>query len=164
MEGLGLDVRYLISQALSFLILFFVLRKFLYPPLLRILNERSERINTSLRQAEEIQQQLARTQADYQEKMEEARRESQAILTQSTQMGEKLKNDIVADARREAETVLIRARAEITTERERAVAELRGQVADLALLAAGQVIGRSVDDSANRRMVDDFIAQSKEVA
>lgn len=164
MEGLGLDVRYLISQALSFLILFFVLRKFFYPPLLRILNERSERINTSLRQAEEIQQQLARTQADYQEKMEEARRESQAILTQSTQMGEKLKNDIVADARREAETVLIRARAEITTERERAVAELRGQVADLALLAAGQVIGRSVDDSANRRMVDDFIAQSKEVA
>jgi F-type H+-transporting ATPase subunit b len=161
---MGLDVRYTIAQLLSFAILFFILRRYLFPPLMRILDERSERINTSLRQAEEIQQQLARTQADYQEKMEEARRESQSIITQATQMGEKLKDDIVANARRDAENVLTRARAEITSERERAVAELRGQVADLALLAAGQVIGRSVDDTTNRRMVDDFIAQSRDVA
>ena len=163
MEGLGLDPRYTISQIVSFLILFFILRRFLYPPLMRILDERSERINTSLRQAEEIQQQLARTQAEYQEKMDEARRASQAIIQQATQIGEKLKNDIVADARREAESLLGRARAEIANERERAIADLRGQVADLALLAATQVIKRSVDDSTNRRLVQEFIASARDL-
>lgn len=164
MAGLGLDPRYTISQIISFLVLFWLLQRFLFPPLMRILNERSERINTSLRQAEEIQQQLARTQADYQEKMEQARRDSQNIVAQATQMGEKLKDDILADARREAEALLIRARAEIGSERERAVADLRGQVANLALLAAAQVVERSVDDATNRRVVDDFLSRMRNVA
>lgn len=164
MEGLGLDLKYTISQILSFLILFWLLQRFLFPPLLRILNERSDRINTSLRQAEEIQQQLARTQADYQERMEQARRESQDIVARATQMGEKLKDEIVADAHQQSEAMLNRARVEITSERERAVAELRGQVADLALLAASQVVGKSVDDATNRRLVQDFVAQSRDVA
>lgn len=164
MEGLGLDVKYTISQILSFLILFWLLQRFLFPPLLRILNERSDRINTSLRQAEEIQQQLARTQADYQERMEQARRESQDIVARATQMGAKLKDEIVADAHQQSEAMLNRARVEIASERERAVAELRGQVADLALLAASQVVGKSVDDAANRRLVEEFVAQTRDVA
>lgn len=164
MEGLGLDLKYTISQILSFLILLWLLNRFLFPPLLRVLNERSERINASLRQAEEIQQQLARTQADYQEKMEQARRESQEIVARATQMGEKLKDEIVADAHQQSEAMLNRARAEIASERERAVAELRGQVADLALLAASKVVEKSVDDAANRRLVEEFVAQTREVA
>ncbi len=83
MDKLGVDLPLLISQIVNFCLLAFLLNTFLYKPVLNALQARSERIRESLDNAEKVKQQLARVDADYDAKLQEARREGQTIISQA---------------------------------------------------------------------------------
>ncbi len=159
MDQLGLNVWQLVWQIVAFGLLLFLLRRFLWKPGLKMMDERSARIKKRIDDAEQIKQQLARTEEEFERRMAEARKESAAVVTQATQMSEKMREEILAQAREEAKALIERAREEISYERKQAMTEVREQVADLSVLIAQQVIGKVVDQKAQRDLISDFLTK-----
>jgi len=159
-EKLGLNVNWFISQLVSFVVLLLVLQRLLYKPILTMLDQRAQRIRESMEYAERVKQESARAQEAYEKHIQEARQQAQAIIAQATQQAERVREDILAKARQEAQEIRLKAQEEVEYERKRVMAELRDAVADLAILAAGQVLGKTLDDRAHRQIVQEFLAES----
>ena len=155
----GVDVWKLLFQVLNFLLLLWLLNRYLFKPVLARLDERQTRIQKGLEDAEAAARDRELARAEREAAVAEARKEAQAMIARATKIAEDSRNEIVAEARAEAEKVSVRAREEITAEKEKAMAELRAQVADLAVLAAGRVIDRSLDPQAHRALVEQFLAE-----
>ncbi len=157
----GIDWFKLGAQIVNFLVVLYLLNRFLFRPLLVRMDERSERIRTGLEDAEAAARDRELARAERAAALDEARKEAQAMVARATKMAEDSRVEILAAARADAEQVTERARQEITAEKERAIAELRGQVADLALDAAGKLIRRQMDQQTQRRLVEEFLAEVK---
>jgi F-type H+-transporting ATPase subunit b len=160
LEALGIDFNRLLQQVVNFGILMLLLQMFLYKPVLRLLEERKERIRKGLEDADKARAALAGAQADYDKRIDEARKEGQAIIAQATQSADRAREEIVAEARLEAQKVVAKAREEIEYERKRVLAELRQDVASLAVLAAGRVIKQELNEATHRKLIEDFLAEN----
>ena len=151
----------LIAQLLIFLVMLGVLYRFAWGPLLKILNERRTRIAQGVEATQKALQELEAAEKERQAKLEEARREAQAILDRIAKQGEDLRKELETKAREQAEALIAKARAEIRQEREKAVQDLRLQVADLAVLAAGRIIGESLDAKKHRELIERAIEEAE---
>ena len=160
MGEIGIDWQVLLAQLINFGILFGLLFFLLYKPMRRMLDERSAKIKESMDQAEQVKEQLARTDEQVREQMEVARREGQGMLAQAAQMGERLKEEAREGAKQEAETIVARARAEIERERGEAIEDLRSQFVDLAIAAAEKVVSETLDKEKHRRLIDEVLEQA----
>lgn len=158
MEKLGVNFPGLILQAINFLLLLFILQKFLYKPVLNAIKTRQERIQKGLEDAEKASQRLAEAQAEAERILAEARAKAQEILAQASQEGNRLKEDIIAQAKMEASRIVERARLEAEREREMALAEIRRQAIDLAVLTARKIVGEALDERAHRKIISDFLS------
>lgn len=161
MEALGVSVPGLLAQFVNFILLLVVLRLVAYKPILRLLDERSERIRESMERAEAVKRQAASTEEEFARRLAEARREGQEIIAQAERVAERLRQDEISKTKQEVEQLRERALEAIQQERERAVAELRRQVADLVVYAAGRVVGRSLDQESHYRLVDEALAEAE---
>ncbi len=151
----------MIAFLINFGILFILLTVFGYKPIMKMLDRRQEKIRESMEQAERIREQTVQSEAQMEAHLESARKEGQAIILQATQMGEKLKEEARADARKEATLVIERARVEIERDRDKAIEGLRGEFADIAIMAAEKVINESLDKTKHRKLIDDVLEESK---
>ena len=151
----------LIAQLLIFLVMLGVLYRFAWGPLLKILNERRERIQQGVEATERAKRELEEAERERQAKLEEARHEAQAILDRIAKQGEDLRKELETKAREQADALIARARAEIGQEREKAVQDLRSQVADLAVMAAGRIIGESLDAKKHRELIERTIEEAE---
>ncbi|HEY4669852.1 MAG TPA: F0F1 ATP synthase subunit B [Tepidiformaceae bacterium] len=159
-EALGLNLPQLIAQIVNFFILLFILRLVLYKPVLRMLDERRQRIAEGLNAAEIARAEAAQSQANMQAQLEEARKESQGVIANAQEIANRIQADAREQAARDRDAALERARTEIQLERDRAIAELRGEFADITVLAAERVIGQSLDKQAHQRIIDETLAES----
>jgi len=150
----------LIADIAFFLLLFFTAR-YLYRPITQALEARTKRIAEGLRAAEEAKRDREAAEKEYQLRMEHARREGQALLDRIAKQGEDLRKELEAKAREQAEGLIARARAEIQQEREKAVEDLREQVADLAVMAASRIIGESLDAKKHRELIERTIEEAE---
>lgn len=157
---IGINVPVLIAQIINFTALLIVLRLFVYKPILRMLDERRERIREGLSAAERGREQAAEANREAQAQIEAARREGQAIIAQAQQVAQRLQEEGRADAQRQREADIQRARAEIQMERDNAITELRKEFADLTIAAAEKVIGQSLDRTVHQRLIDEALADS----
>ena len=148
MEGLGINLPMLVAQVVNFVILFGLLFLVAYKPITKMLDERSTKIQESMEQAEQIKQQAARSEEEVKAQLEAARKESQTIMSQAAQMGERFKEEAKKEARQEAESLIEKSRLEIQRERDEAIDGLRKEVVDIAILAAERVIEQSLDKPA----------------
>ena len=160
MTQLGVNLPTLIVYVVNFAILLGVLYVFAYKPLLRAMDQRSERIRESLAAADRAQAEAASSQADIQEQLNEARREGQRMLDQAREAAERYREEEMARARQEAEAFVERARADIGRERDAAMEEVRGGFADLAITAAERVIRRSVDRQVHQDLIDQVLDET----
>ncbi|HEX9014651.1 MAG TPA: F0F1 ATP synthase subunit B [Chloroflexota bacterium] len=157
LETLGINGPSLLWHTINFLVLVALLWRFLYKPVVRMLDERSNRIKESMERAEEIKEQLARTNEETRVALEKARRDAQAVADQASQIGEQIKAQARKDAQAEAEKVLVQARQQIEQERRQAMTELRLEMANLVVAAAGKIIGRQLDDRSQHQLVEEFL-------
>jgi len=160
MEAIGIDVNVLLAQLVNFGILFALLALFLYKPVRRMLDERSSRIKESMEQADQIKEQLARTEEQVKEQIDIARKDGQEILAQAAQMGERLKEEARAEAKHEAELIVSKARAEIEMERDKAIDEVRREFVDLTITAAEKVVREALDKEKHRRLIEEVLKQA----
>jgi len=158
MEALGVNPVAIAVHIVNFLILLFLLQRFLYKPVLTMLDQRSTAIRESVEAAERARQESARADQERIEALREARRQAEEIVTRATQEADRIRAERLTQAQEEAQRIISRAEQEATAERQQAMAELRAQVADLAVMAAGRVIGRSLDPQGHRELVEEFLA------
>lgn len=159
MERLGINLGYLISQIVNFVLLLIILRMFLYKPILGMLDRRREKIKTDLQDAEQARSQAETAKQEYEKQLEEAREERRSILAQATEQAEKMREEILAKARAEAQELVTKTQDEIQYERRQALLGAQDQIADLAIAAAAKVVGESLDEQAHRRLIQGFIAE-----
>ncbi|MDO8689883.1 MAG: F0F1 ATP synthase subunit B [Dehalococcoidia bacterium] len=160
-EALGINLPGLVAQIINFSLLLGILSVVLYKPVLKMLEQRATRIRESLEGAEEIRREAERSEQQFQARLQEGRQEGQAIITQASKTGERLIEEARDKARQEAEAILTRARSEIETERDRALTQLRQAFADLTVLAAGKVIGQTLDKQSHARLIDEVLEDGR---
>lgn len=160
-EALGITLPSIIANAVNFLILLFVLRLVLFKPILKMLDDRRERIAEGLNAAETARADAARAQANIQEQLEAARAEGQELVANAQGIAARIQAEAREQASKDRDAALERARAEIQMERDRALDQLRQEFASITVQAAGRVIGESLDESAHRRIIEETLAESK---
>jgi len=158
-EAFSVDVWKLAFQVINFLILLFLLNRFLFKPILARLDDRSAKITKGLEDAETAARDRELARAEREAAVAEARKEANEMIARANKIAEDTRNEILTSARTDAEKVSTRAREEIVAEKDKAMAEIRGQVADLALEAAGKLVRREMDDPTQRRLVEEFLAE-----
>ena len=159
MDALGISPSGLITQLVSFLILFGVLYALLYKPVLRMLDQRASRIRESLQNAERARDEAAQSREDMERQLDEARSEGQAMITQAREVADRFREEELAKARQEIDGERTRAQANIQRERDAAIEELRHEFADLAMKAAERVVERSLDESSHRDLIDKVLEE-----
>ena len=160
MGQLGFHWPSLVVYLVNFTILLGILYAVGYKPILRMLDQRSQRIRESLEQAERIQKESAERQTAMERQLQEARREGQALIEQARQAAEQYREEERERARQQANAFVERARTDIQRERDNAIEEVRSQFADLAITAAERVIRRSLDRDAHKELIDQVLEES----
>ncbi len=158
MEQLGINWGLLIAHILNLGLLIFLLSRLLYQPILRMLNERTERIQNSLREADQVKQQLARAQQDYDAAIARARQEAAGILSQAQERARVQEAEILAQARQEADQIRQEARVQAGQERDQMLRDLKGQMAQLVTATAEKVLGAELKSN-HSRLIDESLAQ-----
>jgi F-type H+-transporting ATPase subunit b len=160
-EALGINLPMIIAQIVNFTILLVVLRLVLYKPVLTMLDERKQRIAEGLNAAEIARAEAASAQANIEAQLETARKEGQEIVANAQTIATRIQADAREQTAKDREAALERARNEIQLERDRAIAELRTEFADITVRAAEKVINQSLDQKAHERVIDETLAESK---
>lgn len=156
LERLGINPGFLLSQVVNFLILFAGLYFLLWKPILKMFDQRKERIQQGLEDADRAREERERAEAEFNKRLEEAAQERERIIARAREKAQGERKTILAQAEQEAQGVLVGAREEAESERERILEELRGQVGLLAIAAAKRLIGEALDEERQRRLVDEF--------
>jgi F-type H+-transporting ATPase subunit b len=159
MGGLGITLPGLLTQLVSFLVLFGLLYLVLYKPMTRMLDSRSSRIRESLEAADRARQEAASSAEQVERELGDARNQGQALIAEARTAASQFRQQEDARTRAEMEAMLERARAEIERERDAAVEQVRRQFADLAITAAERVVERSLDKDAHAQLIDKVLEE-----
>ncbi|PKB83147.1 MAG: ATP synthase F0 subunit B [SAR202 cluster bacterium Io17-Chloro-G9] len=153
MTELGVNLPSLIAYLINFVLLLGILSLFVYRPVMRALDQRSDRVRESLEAADRAREEAATSRTAIEEQVNEARREGQRLLEQAREAADRYREEEMVRARQEAQDFVERARTDIQRERDAAVAEVRTNFGDLAITAAERVIRRSLDRQAHQELV-----------
>ncbi len=148
----------MIWTLIVFGILAFLLSKFLFPTIVKATVDREQRIKKDLEDAEKLRAESQAALEEQRSLLAGARGEAKAIVTEAREAAERERATAVEKTRAEQEELLERARREIGAERERAVADIRREAVDIAISAAGKVVGSRLDAAADRKIVEDYIS------
>jgi F-type H+-transporting ATPase subunit b len=159
MGGLGITLPGLLTQLVSFLVLFGLLYLVLYKPMTRMLDSRSSRIRESLEAADRARQEAASSAEQVERELGDARNQGQALIAEARTAASQFRQQEDARTRAEMEAMLERARAEIERERDAAVEQVRRQFAELAITAAERVVERSLDKDAHAQLIDKVLEE-----
>ena len=156
-SGLSINFFWVIVAGLNFLLFLAIIWRFGFDPIANILAQRKARIDQGLADAEQARKDRDVGVAERDRVVAEARREANALIATAQKSAQELRNADIAATREELARLHERATADIQAERDRALADLRAQVADLALAAAGKLVGESMTDARQRRLVDEYL-------
>jgi F-type H+-transporting ATPase subunit b len=148
----------LIVEVIAFLIVLFVIYRYVLPPLNKALAQRQEEIRSSLEAAETARADAAETEAQRQVIVDEARQRAREIVSQANRVAESTAAQSEERGRQEYERLLRAAEAEIALARRRAIDEASAQLGALVMSVARQVIGRDIDAAAHRDLIDEAVA------
>ncbi|MDD2497022.1 MAG: F0F1 ATP synthase subunit B [Desulfitobacteriaceae bacterium] len=154
-----IDYHDLIWAIINFVVLLAILYKFLYGPLLKMMENRQNDIKSNISQAEEIRNEAETLRVQLTAELDKARKEAQEIIASATKIGEETKNSIITEAKNSAVKMTEKAQEEIQREKEQALADIRNEVASLAILAAGKVLGKAMTGEEHKKLVDKYIQE-----
>jgi len=156
-----LDPGLFIWTILTFLILFFVLSKFAWKPLLTLLESRENTIKSSLEDAEKAKQELERINTESEAIIAEARSEAQSVRVEAKSVAEKIKADIIAQAGEDAKKLRDETEKQIQVEKDKAISEIRQEVVGLTITVAEKVIRKNLSKEDNQGLIEDSLKNLK---
>jgi F-type H+-transporting ATPase subunit b len=149
-----------IVAATNFAVFLALMWTFAFKPVAKMLGDRQSRIEQGLKDAEQARVDRESAEQERLAALSEARRESNEILARAQKIAQETRDADIAATRTELERLRSKATEEIEGEKQKALQELRSEVADLALAAAGKVVGESMNDARQRKLVDEFLAST----
>lgn len=158
MEALGLNLPKLIYQIINFVLLMVILYALLYKRVLAMLAERRQRIEQSLKDAEQVKLQLANAKRDYDAEIAKARQEAAAIVAQAQERAKAQEAEIIAQARRDADKVREDARMQASQERDQMLREAKNQIAELVTLTASRVLDAELKAAGHDKLIAESLA------
>ena len=147
----------LIAQVINFLFLVFVLTKFAYKPLAKMMEDRKNKIAGDLEAAEKAKASAEAIQKEYEEKLAAAKQEAAAIIENAQKAAQALQDKAVADTKAEQAKVIADAKAAIASDKKAAMDDVRAQVVDLAMAAAGKIIGQKLGTDEDKKMAGEIV-------
>jgi len=144
---------------ITFAIAVFVLWKFAFGPIQKLLDDRRQAVQESMDTAEQTRAEARRLLEEYEGTLAKVRLESEEILERSRTTGEHAKAELMAEARIQSERLLAQAHEQIERDTRAALRELKAQIADLTALATEKVAARSLSDADQRRLIDEALAE-----
>ena len=147
----------LIAQVINFLFLVFVLAKFAYKPLAKMMEDRKNKIAGDLEAAEKAKASAEAIQKEYEEKLAAAKQEAAAIIENAQKAAQALQDKAVADTKAEQAKVIADAKAAIASDKKAAMDDVRAQVVDLAMAAAGKIIGQKLGTDEDKKMAGEIV-------
>ncbi len=157
--GLSINFFWVIVAALNFLLFLAIIWRFGFDPIANILAQRKARIDQGLADAEQARKDRDAGVAERDRAVAEARREANALMAAAQKSAQELRDADIAATREELQRLHERSTADIQAERDRALADLRAQVADLALAAAARVVGETMTAARQRRLVEEYLRE-----
>jgi F-type H+-transporting ATPase subunit b len=161
MGELGINTGLLVSQIISFLVLLAVLYFAAYKSVIKMLDERSNKIKESLEQAETVKKQSAHAEDEVKKQIQAASQKGQELIAQATKASDEIRASAQELAKKDAEMLIERARVAIQAEKEEALEELRREFANVTILAAGRVIGESLDKQSHKALIDKILSENQ---
>jgi F-type H+-transporting ATPase subunit b len=160
MGSLGINGANLVVQIIAFIIFIWLFWKLALGPITKTLDNRQDRIRESIEAAERMQKELAQTRAQNEEIMAEARREGQTLIARAREVSDQTIARSKEQAQVQADEIIAKAREGIAAETAQARAELRQEVADLAVLAASKIVRANIDREGQSRLIEEALAEA----
>jgi F-type H+-transporting ATPase subunit b len=142
---------------ITFILLLIVLKKFAWKPLIEALQKREENVRSSIERAEQAQREAEKLLEENRKRLAQAEQEGHRILNESRALADKLKEEMIEKANQQARRMIDMAKQEIDRDKEAAILQLRDEVADLAIKAAGKIIDETLDESKHRKLIDSYL-------
>lgn len=155
--GLTINLFWIIVGAANFILFLALFKMFFATPISAMLADRTARIEQGLADAEAARFERESSAAERTATITDARREAKEIIDRAQKVAQETREADIAATRDELERMRVRAAADIASEKDRALTDLRAEVADLALAAAGRVVGETMSDKRQRRLVEEFL-------
>ena len=163
-KTLGINIKPIIIQGVGFLILLFILKKYLFGKISAVIKERTEGIKSTYSKVESDRAEAERLKGEYQGKLSEAEIEAARRIQDAVVEGERISGGIIQRAKEEVELMRVKAQESIDQERKKALAEIRNQVVTLSILASSKIIQQSITPKTAEKLVDDFIEEMGELS
>lgn len=139
--------------------LFLVLKKFLWGPVMKMIRDRQKEIDDMYAEADQAKLEASNLRTEYEEKLSVAAQTSERMVKEAVERGQHREEDIIRQANAEADAIREKAQADIAQEKEKALKEAKNEIADLAMDIAGKVVGHSLTDQDQGKLVDRFIEE-----
>jgi F-type H+-transporting ATPase subunit b len=156
-----IDWRLLIGQMINFTIVLAVLYFFAIKPLTKIMHERSAKIEEGLKNADEIEKNLADSEKKKQQEINEGRRQAQEIIGKAEEDADKVRAEKVEKTKSETKKIVTDAKQEIANERESMYKGLKTELGELVLLASNKIASDTIDEKAHAKLIESVIEDLK---
>ena len=157
LQKLGIHPALLIAQIINFLILMFVLYKFLYNPVLGMMKKREDRIRKSVEDADEISKKLKEMEVRYDEKLKKAKQEAMGILEKAEKDGLMQKDESVNKTREEVATIVTKAKEQIAEEKEKMVQDIKKEMGTLVVAAMEKVLSEDKAKEVDKKSIEETL-------
>jgi len=147
------------AQILSFFMLLFLLKHFAWKKILGLLDQRKEKISVEFKEIEDAKIQVAKIKADYESKVALIQEQAQVMINAAIEEGRKINDQIRKKAHEEAQDIITDARKQVKYEVAKVEAQLKGEIIDIALGAARNLIQERLTENGDRKIVEDFIKE-----
>lgn len=154
-----LDLKLIIAQLVNFLIVALVLWYFALKPLIKVMQDRTTKIENSLAQAKEIETNLAKANLDRQQMLNQTQKEAEDIINKAKTLAESKKKEMVSLAKQEVEKVVADGKIQINEEKEKMMVDLKNEVADLVVLATEKLLQKKVDTKQDKELINQALLE-----
>ena len=159
LDIISVNIWQIVASLCNLLIIFLILKKFLYKPVRGVLAQRQATIDAGYADAEKAKAEAEGLRAEYEEKLAGARDQAQRILDAAEEDAGRQRDAVIADAQQRAEGLILQARSETEAEKEMEREDIKRQISDISSLIAENVIRRQIDSDDQKKLIDSFIAQ-----
>lgn len=156
-ELLGVNFWTALFVLLNTLAIFFVAKKFLFKPVMKIIKDRQDEIDGMYQAAGDAKKQAEAMRGEYQQKLTAAQQTSERIAKEAVSRGQAREEEILRKANADAAAIMDKASADIALEKKKAINDAKDEISDLAMAIAGKVVGRELNEADQKDLIDRFI-------
>lgn len=159
---LGVDWKLLLAQIVNFVILLFLLKKFLYKPLINLMNNRRQEIVEGLEKAKKGEEEFQKIQELREKELAKIQKEAEALIQKAKEIGDKKQQEILKEAEEKTKKIIEEAKGRIEIEKEKMLKEVRQDIANLVVAATEKILKEKIDEDKEKKLINEALSKLRE--